>query len=167
MRITLIAAVSENGIMGRENGGIPWALPRDTAHFRSYTAGQWLLLGRSTYEEMLGWFDDRIPIVVTRQEDYRPDNPRHRVAASPREGIELARRNGATECVVCGGASLYATTIGLADRLVLTRVDLPIDEGIRFPEIPSPSEWRLVHREPWPADEENEHGMVLEIRERQ
>jgi hypothetical protein len=69
--ITLIAVLSEDGFIS-SGTGVPWDLPADKAHFRAYTAGKWLLLGRKTYEEMLGWFRDHTPLVLTRQEDYTP-----------------------------------------------------------------------------------------------
>ncbi|MCB1078710.1 MAG: dihydrofolate reductase, partial [Verrucomicrobiae bacterium] len=72
MKISMIAALDRNRVIGTGNGGLPWRLPRDVSHFREYTQGKHLLIGRRTYEEMLGWFSDQVPIVLTHRRDYQP-----------------------------------------------------------------------------------------------
>src|SRR5690606_10330579 len=138
---------------GSDSGGIPWDLPRDRAHFRERTAGRWLLVGRRTYLEMEGWFGERVPIVLTRQPGFRPHHPGHRVAASPAAALALARAGGAGELLVCGGAQVYAATLPLADRLVLTRIGLrpEVPDPVRFPDFEGSGEWRLRYAETWPA----------------
>jgi len=65
-RTIIIAAVSADGFISRGTG-VPWDLPEDRQHFRRLTQGQWLFLGRRTFEEMLGWFKDHHPVVLTRR----------------------------------------------------------------------------------------------------
>ncbi len=151
--LTLIAALAEDRVIGSASGGIPWDLPRDRAHFRARTEGRWLLVGRRTYAEMEGWFGDRTPIILTKQPDFRPRHPAHRVVASPAAALDLARANGVGELIVCGGAEVYAATLPLAGCLVLTRIGLHVDipDPVRFPDFESSGEWRLSHTETWPA----------------
>lgn len=154
MLLTLVAALAEDRIIGSASGGIPWDHPRDRAHFRARTAGRWLLAGRRTYLEMEGWFDDRIPIVLTQQPGFRPFHPAHRIATSPAAAVELARTNGASELLVCGGAAVYGATLPFADRLVLTRIALRADvaDPVSFPDFETSGEWLLRHAESWPAE---------------
>ncbi|MFV1995779.1 MAG: dihydrofolate reductase, partial [Verrucomicrobiales bacterium] len=73
MKISMIAAMDRNRVIGADRGGIPWNLPRDRRRFRSHAAGKHLLLGRRTFEEMKGWFEDQqTPIVLTHREGYDP-----------------------------------------------------------------------------------------------
>src|SRR6056297_752776 len=139
MLISLIAALDRNSLIGSEDGFIPWDLPRDKEHLRSYTAGNWMLLGRTTYEEMDSWFTTQIPIVLTSQTDYDA----RRVVHSVPEAISLARSNGATELVVGGGGKVFATALPHADRLVITRIDktFEVEKPVRFPEFESSGRW--------------------------
>lgn len=124
---------------------MPWDLPEDRLHFRRYTTGRWLLLGRTTFEEMTGWFrDDHTPLVMSRNRDFRP--LRGRRVASVEEAAGLAEEAGQKELVVCGGGQIYAAAMPLATRLVITRVASRLESGVPFPTF-SPTEWKLVKSE--------------------
>lgn len=154
-RLTLIAAVSEDGFISCAQG-VPWDLPRDRLHFRAVTAGKWLLLARRTYEEMSGWFRDHTPLVLTR--DTRFVAPVGRAVCSVQQALEIVASAGAPELFVCGGSAAYELSFPYADRLLVTHVGTRLDAGVAFPEIRTPP-WKLhsssVHR----ADAENAHDM--------
>ena len=154
--------------MGSAAGHLPWRLPRDVAHFRAATAGKWLLIGRRTYEEMDGWFTDQTPLILSRDPDYRPQRPFHRVFTDVRAALEFARESGAGEVVVAGGAQVFAASLPMATRLILTRIDAryEVADGVHFPDFEGTGEWRVVHAENWPADAENPAAMRLEYLER-
>jgi dihydrofolate reductase len=166
MRISLIAAMTPERVIAGPDGGIPWDLPRDRAHFRSYTSGKWMLVGRKTYEEMEGWFGTRTPLILTRNSNFVAPVPSHRVVGSVSDAIELTKENGIGELVISGGAEVYETALPCADRLVLTIVETEIESEIRFPECRDPENWAAVHREVWPSDEENAFDMTLQILDR-
>ena len=46
--LVLVAAVAENGVIGRDNG-LPWRLKSDMQHFRALTCGKPVVMGRKTY----------------------------------------------------------------------------------------------------------------------
>jgi dihydrofolate reductase len=154
-RLTLIAAVSEDGFISRGQG-VPWDLPRDRAHFRATTAGKWLLLGRRTYEEMLGWFRDHTPLVLTRDASFVP--PIGKAVSSVQQALDLAAKAGVEEIFVCGGSAAYELAFPHADRLLVTQVGTRLGAGVAFPKIESPP-WRLVSSLEHPADAENAHSM--------
>jgi dihydrofolate reductase len=142
--VTLIAAVSEDGFISK-GAGVPWDLPEDKAHFRRYTAGKWLLLGRRTFEEMQGWFSDHTPLVMTRDAAFKPAMGKR--VSSVEEAVALAEQGGQNELVVCGGGQIYAEAMRHAQRLVITRVADRLGAGVAFPKI-EPREWRLVKSNP-------------------
>jgi len=152
--LTLIAAVSEDGFISRGQG-VPWKLPADVAHFRAYTTGKWLLLGRRTYEERLGWFRDHMPLVLSRDQEF-VTTIGQRVSSI----AEALQRTAADALVVCGGAQAYALAMPLADRLVLTQVQTHLGDGVPFPEIDW-SEWTEVAREPHAADAQHAHAFEI------
>ncbi len=162
LTITLIAAVSEDGYISRGTG-IPWHLPADIALFRAATAGQWLLLGRKTYEEMLGWFSDHTPLVLSRDIAFQP-RLGHRVG-TVEEAIVLAEAAGQTELVVCGGGAVYAAAMPFATRLVITRVGTALGGGVAFPAVDA-CEWNKVAECSHPADAQHEYPFCMTTYER-
>lgn len=161
-RLTLIAAVSEDGFISRGQG-VPWDLPRDRLHFRAATAGKWLLIGRRTYEEMLGWFRDHTPLVLTRDPAFIP--PIGKVAPSVLQALDLAAAAGVDEIYVCGGSAAYHLALPHADHLLVTHVSTRLGTGVPFPKIETPP-WRLVTCIEHPADAENALSMRFATYER-
>lgn len=155
--LTLIAAVSADGFISTGKG-VPWDLPRDKEHFRGTTRGQWLLLGRRTYEEMIGWFEDRHPLVLTRNPSFMPQVGER--VASVDEALNLAAAHGVKELFDCGGGGAYAAAMPCADRLILTHVDSKLGGGVPFPTVNS-GEWRQTSRQHFPAD--STHAQALDF----
>lgn len=164
LEITLVAAVTEDGVIGTESGGIPWRLPRDAAHFRNTVTGKTILLGRKTYGEMHGWFRDERPIVLTSNPEFRPVESGTRVVSSFGKAVRLAADDGERELMVCGGASVYAQAIRHATRMILTHVDIQRGEAFstapRFPHF-NPADWTIENEESHPPDAENAHAIRI------
>ena len=157
-KFSMIAAHDDNRVIG-SRPGIPWQMPRDKKHFRAYTAGKAMLLGRRTFEEMNGWFTDQRPMVVTRQESYTPteDYP-VAVVESVEAAIHLAQTHDEQELVVAGGAQIYELALPFATDLLITEVHGNFEGDAYFPELPA-DEWEEVSREHFPADENHSHAM--------
>lgn len=147
-RLILIAAASRNGVLAMA-GKIPWHLPADVAHFRARTTGHWLLLGRTTFEQMSGWFrPGQVPVVLTRQKHYAvPDGW---AVVDLKAALSLAEAHGAGELLVCGGGKVYAATLPFADEVILTVVDLEVSGDTFFPAMEM-AEWELTEQEDFPA----------------
>jgi dihydrofolate reductase len=160
--VSLIAALSIDGFVSRGRG-VPWDLPVDRDHFRACAAGKWLLLGRTTYEEMIGWFRDHHPLVLSRDPGFRPVVGRR--VASVAEARELAAAAGQEELVVCGGAQVYAAALPVADRLILTRVDQRLGGGLAFPAFDE-AEWPVRARRRHATDALHLQAFEIRIHER-
>jgi dihydrofolate reductase len=161
--VTLIAAVSEDGFISRGKG-VPWHLPADKAHFRSYTAGKCLLLGRATYEEMLGWFTVQHTVYVLTHSADGLSGPGLPVR-SVQEAVRLAKRAAMPELVVCGGGQCYFEAIPFAHQLMLTVVQDRLLSGVPFPPW-SEQEWQSTLALEQPVDDEHTHGMIFRVLER-
>lgn len=156
--VTLIAAVSSDGFISRERG-IPWDLPRDRAFFRQHTAGRWLLLGRTTYDEMTGWFVDHTPLVLSRDNTFQP-SPGYRVNTVP-EAIAMATAAGVDELMVCGGGQVYALALPYAQKLLITRVDTALGGGVPFPVL-TPKAWCTEVTATHPPDAQHAFALRFE-----
>jgi len=159
VKISLIAAISQNGVIGTGHQSIPWKLPRDTNHFRSHTRGKWMLLGRKTYLEMTGWFTDQTPLVLTQNPDFSV--AKGFIASSLTAAINLAHQHQVTELVVSGGAAVYESSLPRVDTLLLTRVHATVNGSVLFPKYDSAS-WKIIESQFWPADQDNIYPMTFQ-----
>ncbi|MGR0319959.1 dihydrofolate reductase [Agromyces sp. ZXT2-3] len=144
-RIGLIWAEAHGGVIGA-GGGMPWHVPEDLAHFKRTTHGAPVVMGRRTWESLPPRFrplPGRANIVVTRQADWHADGAVR--AGSVDEALALAASDAENRIWVIGGAELFARTIGLADRLVVTELDLDVD-GDTF--APDRGGWHAVAVDP-------------------
>jgi len=162
MKISLIVATAENGVIGRD-GGLPWRLPADLAAFKRRTMGHHVLLGRRTWESIGRPLPGRRMLVVSRQAALDLPEGVRRVG-SPEEGIEVAAAAGENELFVAGGGELYRALLPRAGRVYLTRVLAEVEGDTRFPRLDAA--WTRVQAEERPADERNEHSVRFEVWER-
>ena len=163
MKITLIAAVAENGVIGRD-GTMPWRLSTDLKRFKATTMGKPVLMGRKTWESFPKRpLPGRRNIVVTRDTAYRAEGAE--IADSLNDALNIAREDGSEEVCVIGGGEIYAQSMSFADQLDITRVLADVDGDTRFPAI-DPKVWRAVSDEAFPAGEKDSHSTRHVIFER-
>ncbi len=158
MKICLIAAVAENGVIGKDND-LVWNLPHDMKFFMNTTSGHCILTGRKNYESIpLRWrpLKNRTNIVVTSQVGFGKDEDIV-VMHDIHQGIEFARNQGEKELFVIGGGEIYAQTIELAHKLYITRIHGQFDGDTFFPEIDM-NRWKLTSVIHHPNDEKHSHS---------
>ncbi len=148
MRISLIAAASENNVIG-SNGEIPWDIPADLQYFRRMTQGKPVIMGRKTYESIGHPLPKRPNIVITRQKEYTAEGCH--VVASLGEALQVADCKNAEEIFVIGGGEIYREALEKADRIYLTRVHATIQGDAYFPEF-HPEHWAEISCEKHEAE---------------
>ncbi len=164
MRLSLIAAMAENRVIGINNT-LPWKLPSDMRWFRQHTLGKPVIMGRKTFESFGGRpLPDRTNIVITRDTAYSAKGAV--VVTSIEQALDEARRvAGETgEAMIIGGASFYAQMLNRVDRMYLTFVDADIKGDAWFPEYNS-ADWQQIERIDVAADEKNafpHHFIIFE-----
>jgi dihydrofolate reductase len=146
--IVLVAAVAENGVIGRDNT-LPWRIKSDLQYFKSITMGRPVVMGRKTFESIGKPLPGRTNIVITRDKEFSA--PGISVAHDIDEALALARSDakarGAGEIAVIGGTEIFKQTLPLADKLALTIVHARPEGDTFWPEI-DPKEWQEVERKP-------------------
>jgi dihydrofolate reductase len=145
MIISMIAAVSENRVIGRNND-LPWHLPDDMKYFMQTTKGHCVIMGRKNYESIPEKFrplPNRVNIVVTRQQNF--EAPGCFVVHSLNQALEKAESTGPNEVFIIGGSEVYKQGFTLAERLYLTEIKATIDGDVYFPAF-NPTEWQEVSR---------------------
>ncbi len=152
MIVSIIAAVSDNNVIGRGNR-VPWRLSTDMKRFKTLTMGHHLLMGRKTFESLERPLPGRTIIVITHDRDFSVDGVLS--APSVERAIDIARLDD--EIFIAGGAQIYEQAIHRADRMYLTRVHAEIVGDAFFPEFDDVMEWTLVDVEHCEADEKNQY----------
>jgi dihydrofolate reductase len=154
MKLTAVVAVSDNGVIGRDNA-IPWHQPADLAYFKRVTMGKPVLMGRKTWESIGKPLPGRRNIVLSRSGFTAPGAE---VVRTLDEACELVA--GAGEIMVIGGAKVFELAMPRMDRVHLTRVHCIIEGDVFLPPL-DPGQWREVSREHRPADERNPCAMTF------
>ena len=130
MRVSLVVAASENGVIGAE-GGIPWKLPEDQQIFKRLTLGHCILMGRKTHESIGRLLPGRTTIVLSRRADYKIEGAH--VVETLAAARSIARDRGDDELFVVGGEGLYALALPEADRIYMTRVHAEVEGDVYMP----------------------------------
>jgi dihydrofolate reductase len=162
MAVSLIVAVSETGVIGRD-GGLPWRLSGDLKHFKKTTMGHHLIIGRRTWDEVGKPLPGRTMVVVTRSRRFSSEGVH--VAHSLEEALDIARDDD--EPFIGGGAHIYRMALenDRVDRIYLTRIHAEVEGDTYFPKIDL-NEWDLVSEEHHEADDRNEFPFSFLIYER-
>lgn len=137
MKISIIVAVAQNGVIGDENRLI-WHISEDLRHFKSTTQGHSVVMGRKTFESLGRALPNRENIVITRQ-DITIEGCK--VAHSLRQAIDISSEQ--EELFIIGGAQIYEQALSIADRFYLTIVHHDYSGDTLFPEW-CREDWREV-----------------------
>lgn len=145
MKISMIAAVAENNVIGKDND-LVWHLPDDMKFFMQKTTGHHVIMGRKNFESIPDKFrplPNRPNIVMTRQQDLRIDGAY--VVNSLEDALEIARKNNESEVFVIGGGDIYNLAMDTADTMYITEVKSRFEGDAFFPEFDK-SEWQEIER---------------------
>jgi dihydrofolate reductase len=161
VRVSLVAAVASNGVIGRD-GSVPWRLPEDMQRFRALTMGHPVVMGRKTWESLPDRFrplPGRDNVVVTRNPDWAAQGADR--VGSVEEALRLLEPE--PEVFVIGGGEIYAAALPFADELALTEIDTEIDGDTTFPEWDR-AEFEEVSREPHVTEDGTSYAFVTYTR---
>jgi dihydrofolate reductase len=145
MEIIIIVARSTQGIIGRDNA-LPWRLPADLAFFKKHTVGHPILMGRNTWESLGRPLPNRRNLVISRTKGFSPEGAE--VFSSIESGIEACTNS--TKVFIIGGAQIYEKAIDLADKMLITEVEIDTVGDVYFPEFDE-EDWRITEVEEHPS----------------
>ncbi len=167
MKISLIAAVAQNGIIGRNDADgkpdLPWHLPDDFTFFRDTTSGHPIIMGRKSLDALGKPLARRTNIVVTRNRDFRMLGVL--VVHTLADALAEARKIEDNEIFVIGGAEIYALALPLANVIYLTEIQKAYEGDASFPAFDR-AVWQEVSRRHHPADERHETAFDFVVYQR-
>jgi len=141
--ISMIVARSRNHVIGRDNQ-MPWKISADLQFFKRATMGHPVIMGRKTWESIGRPLPGRRNIVVSRNADFQLSGAE--LAGSLDEALD--RLSDFSRVFVIGGEQLFKQSFDKADRLYITEIDLDIEGGDTFFEVPNESAWQEIERTP-------------------
>ncbi len=129
MHISLVAAMSKNGVIGNNNA-LPWHLPEELKYFRKVTLGKPVIMGRKTFGSIGKPLPNRRNIIMTHS---TVPIPGCWVAGSIQEALALVQDY--EEVMVIGGAKIYESFLPFASRIYLTIIHQQYEGDTYFPEV--------------------------------
>jgi dihydrofolate reductase len=162
MRVSLIAAVADNGVIGKDND-LAWSLPDDMAFFKSITKGKHVIMGRRNYEsipEKYRPLPGRPNIVLSRNNNY--DAAPATLVTSLDDSLALANKAGETEAFIIGGGQVYTMALDaeVVDTMFITHVHGSPEGDAFFPEFDA-SQWTLEVIDDHPSDDRHEFSFTI------
>ena len=160
MVISHLVAVSNNNVIGKDND-LPWKLKRDLQHFKNYTTGKTIVMGRKTYESIGRPLPNRRNIIISstiRSIDGAEVFP------SLEAALEALKHED--EIIITGGSYLFNDTTDIVNKLVITFVDTSIEDGDVFYSDIDYKKWNLVEESFFQKDSENEHDFSIKVYEK-
>ena len=160
MVISHLVAVSNNNVIGKDND-LPWKLKRDLQHFKNYTTGKTIVMGRKTYESIGRPLPNRRNIIISstiRSIDGAE------VFSSLEAALEALKHED--EIIITGGSYLFSDTADIVNKLVITFVDTSVEDGDVFYSDIDYKKWNLVEESFFQKDSENEHDFSIKVYEK-
>ncbi|WP_200849199.1 dihydrofolate reductase [Curtobacterium sp. 18060] len=161
--IGMVWARSTDGVIGAD-GGMPWHVPEDLAHFKQVTGDATVLMGRRTWESLPERFrplPGRRNVVLTRDASWTADGAE--VEHDLRAALDCA--DGAASPVwVIGGGQVYAAALDRADRVSETVIDVDVPGDTVAPTLGESAGWTLTDEGPWQVSRTGTRYRFLEWR---
>jgi dihydrofolate reductase len=138
--ISIVVAMDKERGIGKDNK-IPWHIKKDLIKLRDLTKNKVVILGRTSYESMAGYYDKsgkEMPakeyIVVTSDGNFKSKRNNTFTATSVEKAMDRINKSGEKEVFVIGGASIYKQFIKYVSKLYLTIVKDSFDCDTFFPD---------------------------------
>jgi dihydrofolate reductase len=131
MKITLVAAIASNNVIGKENS-LPWNIPEDLKRFKQMTSGHTILMGRKTFDSIGRPLPNRQNIVMTKDENFEKEGIK--VINDFDEALELIKESN-EDIFIIGGSKIYELFEPVANSLAITRILKDFEGDAFFPDI--------------------------------
>lgn len=160
--ISHVVAMSSNQVIG-VNNDLPWNLKDDLAHFKEYTTGKTIVMGRKTFESIGRALPNRVNYVISST---LSEIEGVSIFKTLDDAMEAAKahnieNNISNEIAIIGGGYLFRDSINTFNKLVLTKVDCSIEGDVFYPDVDF-SNWELVSSESFLKNEDNEYNFSIE-----
>ena len=141
MLIAIIAAISKNGVIGKD-GRIPWRYPKEQQYFKKVTMGNPVVMGRKTFESLKKPLTGRENIVLSRRSHCQLP-PGVLLFGTLEAARDHCLAAGNSKMFIAGGSDAYRLGLPMADVMFLTHLPDVVEGDTLFPSW-DPLDWELV-----------------------
>jgi dihydrofolate reductase len=146
LKIIIISAIAQNGVIGRSDGDMPWHLKEEFQHFKNTTLGFPIVMGRKTFETLGKPLKGRVNIVVTKDKERSFEFDEVKKFYSLNEAVDYCRNLKTEKLFIIGGGEIYRQAIDLADEMILSFLDFEAEGDVYFPVIDE-KVWKVESKE--------------------
>jgi len=162
MNISIIAAIADNNVIGKNNQLI-WHIPEDLKHFKNLTTGHTIVMGRKTFESIGKVLPNRKTIIISRQIDFLAQG----CIVVPTIEAALLLAEDEKEVFVAGGGEIYRQVINhpCTNHLYITKISADFEGDTYFPDI-DPRQWELIDEDEHLPDNRNPYPFTFQLYKR-
>jgi len=146
LKIIIIVAVAQNGVIGRANGEMPWQVKEDFQHFKKTTMGFPIIMGRKSFESLGKPLKGRENIVVTRNPNLKYDFDTVKIFFSLNSAIDHYKSLNKEKVFITGGGEIYRQSIHIADEMIISHMKFDAEGEIKFPDF-NIDDWEITSKE--------------------
>ncbi len=130
MKKIIIAAVSENGVIGKD-GNLPWKIPEELKFFKEQTYGSPVLTGRKTFETIGKVLEGRLNVVISKTKKFSGGNL---ISFNDiQSAFDYLEKNKFEKVFIIGGETVFRQTIEECDGIILSKIKGDYDGDKFFP----------------------------------
>ncbi len=146
MKIIVISAIAQNGVIGKSDGEMPWHVKEEFQHFKNTTYGFPIIMGRKTFETLGKPLKGRLNIVLTQKTGINYPFEEVKIFNSLSEAYSHCEKEKFEKTFVIGGGEIYSQAISTADEMILSYMKFEAEGDVFFPKF-SKEEWKVVKKE--------------------
>lgn len=146
MRKIIISAVAKNGVIGKNNGELPWHISEEFRHFKQTTLGYPIIMGRKSFDALGKPLPKRENIVISRNSGLVYPFNEIKIFNSLNQAYEYCEEKQYEKIFVIGGGQIYAQAINQVDEMIISKLDFDAEGEVSFPTFDE-NEWEIVKKD--------------------
>lgn len=146
MKVIIISAVAQNGVIGKSNGEMPWHVKEEFQHFKNTTLGFSIIMGRKTFETLGKPLKNRLNIIVSHNPDYSVSFEDVIIYRDLLAAINAMTKLNPEKIFIIGGGEIYRQAILIADEMIISFMHFEAEGDIFFPKIDT-GIWKEISHE--------------------
>jgi len=134
LRIIIIAAIAQNGVIGTAKGEMSWHVKEEFAHFKNTTFGFPVIMGRKTFETLGKPLKGRLNIIITRSVQFSLKDDETIIRHNLTDAVDYCKKEKYEKIFIIGGREIFLQAISFADEMILSFMKFSAEGEILFPE---------------------------------
>ena len=146
MRKIIISAVAKNGVIGKNNGELPWHISEEFKHFKETTLGSPIIIGRKSFDSLGKPLPKRENIVISKNRALNYPFNDLKIFNNLDDAFNYCLNKKYEKVFVIGGGQIYSQAINLVDEMIISRLNFNADGEVSFPKFDE-NKWEIVKRD--------------------